>query len=62
MTLLIVINSVGIPVDQATPYIGMIYAIDRFIDMCRTMVNVEGDCVGAVIIDEMEKKDGAISS
>ena len=56
VTLVIVINAVGIPYEQAAPIIGMIFAIDRLIDMVRTMVNVEGDCVGCVIIDELEKK------
>ena len=53
VTLVIVINAVGIPYEAAVPIIGMIYAIDRFIDMCRTMVNVEGDCGGAVVIDRL---------
>ena len=54
VTLVLVINAVGIPYDKAVPFIGTIWAIDRFIDMCRTTVNVEGDCVGCVVIDEME--------
>jgi Na+/H+-dicarboxylate symporter len=57
VTLVIVINAVGLPYDQAAPIIGMIFAIDRLIDVFRTTVNVEGDCVGCVIIDEMEEKD-----
>lgn len=54
VSLLLVTNAVGIPYDQAVPYIGMIYAIDRFIDVLRTVVNVEGDCVGAAILDQMD--------
>lgn len=54
VTLVIVISAVGINYEAAAPLIGTIFAIDRFIDMCRTTVNVEGDCVGCVIIDEME--------
>ena len=57
VTLVIVINAVGLPYEQAAPLIGIIFAIDRFIDVIRTMVNVEGDCVGCVIIDEMSEKN-----
>lgn len=57
VTLVIVINAAGLPYDQAAPLIGVIFAIDRFIDVIRTMVNVEGDCVGCVIIDEMTEKN-----
>jgi Na+/H+-dicarboxylate symporter len=57
VTLVIVLNAIGIPYDLAFPYIGMIFTVDRFVDMCRTMVNVEGDCVASVVIDEMEQKD-----
>ena len=57
VTLAIVINAVGLPMDKAMPIIGMIYAVDRIIDMCRTMVNVEGDCVCCVIMEQMEEQD-----
>jgi len=57
VTLVIVINAVGLPYEQSAPLIGIIFAIDRFIDVIRTMVNVEGDCVGCVIIDEMSEKN-----
>ncbi|OVE82681.1 hypothetical protein BVY03_00280 [bacterium K02(2017)] len=59
VTLVIVINAVGINYELALPYIGMIWAVDRFIDMCRTVVNVEGDCIGAAIVAEYEGQDEA---
>jgi Na+/H+-dicarboxylate symporter len=40
-----VLQSVGLPIEG----IGLILAVDRLLDMFRTMVNVEGDAVGAVI-------------
>jgi len=44
--------------------IGLILPVDRFLDMCRTMVNVWGDSVGARIItrlapDEEEEREAA---
>ena len=32
------------------PILGIILGVDRVLDMCRTMVNVWGDSVGAKII------------
>jgi DAACS family dicarboxylate/amino acid:cation (Na+ or H+) symporter len=34
--------------------IGLILGVDRFLDMCRTCVNVTGDLVGAVVIGQGE--------
>ncbi|RLJ70423.1 Na+/H+-dicarboxylate symporter [Hydrogenivirga caldilitoris] len=45
--LTLVLSSVGIPLEG----IGLIIAIDRFLDMLRTAVNVWGDLNGARIID-----------
>ena len=40
----------GIPAEG----IGLILGVDRFLDMCRTCVNVTGDLVGAVVIGRGE--------
>ncbi len=45
--LTLVLSSVGIPLEG----IGLIIAVDRFLDMLRTSVNVWGDLNGARIID-----------
>ncbi len=45
-TMVIVLQAVNLPVEG----IGLILAVDRVLDMFRTMVNVEGDMVGAVIM------------
>jgi Na+/H+-dicarboxylate symporter len=50
--LVIVLNSVNIPIEG----IALIFAVDRILDMFRTTVNVTGDMVVAVIIQEMEDK------
>jgi Na+/H+-dicarboxylate symporter len=46
----IVLNAVGLPLEG----IGLILAVDRIIDMFRTVVNVWGDCCGAVVIAKSE--------
>ena len=45
-------HSLGLTGDQRLPLaaVGIILGVDRILDMCRTMVNVWGDSVGAKII------------
>ncbi len=50
VTLVVVLRSVGLPVEG----IGLILSIDWFIDRCRTTVNVWGDVIGAAVIDRYE--------
>jgi Na+/H+-dicarboxylate symporter len=54
VTMVIVVNAVNDSIggDKRLPLaaVGIILGIDRILDMCRTMVNVWGDCVGAKII------------
>ncbi len=49
VTMVIVLRAVDLPLDG----IGLILAIDWFLDRCRTTVNVWGDAVGAAIIDRL---------
>jgi proton glutamate symport protein len=42
----IILAAIGLPVEA----IGLILAVDRVLDMCRTSVNVFSDSCGAVII------------
>jgi Na+/H+-dicarboxylate symporter len=46
----IVLNAVGLPLEG----IGLILAVDRVLDMFRTVVNVWGDCCGAAVIAKSE--------
>lgn len=48
VTMVIVLTAVGLPLEG----IGLIWAIDWFLDRCRTTVNVWGDSVGAAVIGE----------
>ena len=55
--LVIVLTSIGVP----TEGIALIFAVDRPLDMIRTMVNVTGDSLIAAIINHMELKNGNIA-
>lgn len=46
VTMAIVLNAVGLPLEG----IGVILAVDRLLDMCRTAVNVWGDTVGCAVV------------
>ncbi len=56
-TMVIVVEAVNasLGVDKALPLssVGLILGIDRLLDMCRTVVNVWGDAVGAKIISRI---------
>jgi Na+/H+-dicarboxylate symporter len=53
VTMAIVLNAVGLPLEG----IGMILAVDRILDMCRTTVNVWGDTVGCAVISRLEGEE-----
>ncbi len=44
-----ILESVGLPVE----YIALIIAVDRFLDMFRTSINVWGDLIGAKVVDTL---------
>ena len=52
VTLTMVFNSVGLPVEA----IGLIMGIDRILDMPRTSVNITGDAAVTLLVDKSEKK------
>jgi Na+/H+-dicarboxylate symporter len=47
VTMIVVLEAVGLP---GAGY-GLVVAVDRMLDMCRTTINVWGDAVGAAIVD-----------
>jgi Na+/H+-dicarboxylate symporter len=51
VTLAIVLSALNLPVE----YVAIFIPIDRLIDTFRTTVNVEGDVIGALIIDKYFK-------
>ena len=44
---MILLGQVGIPPEA----LGLILGVDRFLDMCRTTINVSGDLVIAAVVD-----------
>lgn len=55
VTMIIVLDAVGLPNEG----IGMILAVDWFLDRCRTTVNVWGDAVGAAVISKCKEFSGS---
>ncbi len=50
VAIVVILGAVGLPAEG----IGLILAVDRLLDMCRTTVNVFGDMCGAVIVARSE--------
>lgn len=50
ITLSMVLQSVGLPVEG----IALIIGIDRLLDMCRTVVNITGDAVCTIVVSKSE--------
>jgi len=56
--LVIVLESVGFPSEKLPIALGMILAVDRPLDMCRTVVNITGDaCVAVLVAESVNKED-----
>jgi Na+/H+-dicarboxylate symporter len=47
-----ILGLVGVPVEG----IGLILGVDRFLDMCRTVLNVSGDLAAAVVVSRGEER------
>jgi DAACS family dicarboxylate/amino acid:cation (Na+ or H+) symporter len=47
-----VLGMVGVPVEG----LGLILGVDRFLDMCRTVLNVSGDLAAAVVVSRGERE------
>lgn len=52
--IMILIQQIGIPAEG----MGLILGVDRFLDMCRTTLNVSGDLVIAALVDEAGQTAG----
>ena len=46
-----ILGLVGVPVEG----IGLVLGVDRFLDMCRTVLNVSGDLAAAVVVAHGER-------
>jgi Na+/H+-dicarboxylate symporter len=58
VTMVLVLQAVGLPLEG----MGLILAVDWFLDRCRTTVNVWDDGVGAAVLERIAFKAGAQSS
>lgn len=54
VTMLIVLNAVGLPIE----YVGLILSVDWLLDRFRTAANTFGDCIGAAVVDQVMPTDG----
>jgi Na+/H+-dicarboxylate symporter len=54
--LVIVLESLGFPADKLAIGLALIFAVDRPLDMCRTMVNVTGDATVSMLVAKFEGK------
>jgi len=54
----IILTTIGLPIEG----IGLILAVDRVLDMCRTTVNVFSDSCGAVIIGKSEGEENILKA
>ena len=50
-----ILGMVGVPLEG----LGLILGVDRFLDMCRTTLNVTGDLVASVVVSRGEKSAGS---
>ncbi len=48
--LVIVLESIGFPADKLAIGLALIFAIDRPLDMCRTVINITGDAMVSVVV------------
>jgi Na+/H+-dicarboxylate symporter len=53
----IILTAIGLPVEA----VGLILAVDRILDMCRTSVNVFSDSCGAELIGRLEGETGILA-
>lgn len=56
VTMIMVLQSVGLPAEA----VAILLPIDRLLDTVRTAVNVEGDMVGSLIVQEFAGKDESV--
>ncbi len=52
----VILGAVGLPLEG----IGLVLAVDRILDMCRTTVNVFGDSCATVVVGRLSGEDGIL--
>ncbi|MEM9918620.1 MAG: dicarboxylate/amino acid:cation symporter, partial [Bacteroidota bacterium] len=56
--LVIVLESIGLPADKLAIGLALIFAVDRPLDMCRTVINVTGDATVSMVVAKSVGKLG----
>ena len=56
--LVIVLEAIGLPADKLAIGLALIFAVDRPLDMCRTVINVTGDATVALLVGKSVGKLG----
>jgi len=56
--LVIVLESIGLPAEKLAIGLALIFAVDRPLDMCRTVINVTGDATVAMLVGKSVGKLG----
>lgn len=55
VTMAMILSAIGLPIEG----VGLLLALDRPLDMCRTVVNVAGDAAGCTILSDYFKESDA---
>ena len=58
VAIIVILQTVGFPPESIATGVGIVYVVDRILDMTRTAVNVFGDSCAAVIIGKSEGETG----
>jgi Na+/H+-dicarboxylate symporter len=56
--LVVVLETIGLPQEKLAIGLALIFAVDRPLDMCRTVVNVTGDATVAMLVGKSVGKLG----
>jgi len=54
--LVIVLEAIGLPADKLAIGLALIFAVDRPLDMCRTVVNITGDATVSMLVAKSVNK------
>jgi Na+/H+-dicarboxylate symporter len=62
VAIIVILQAVGFPPESIAMGVGIVYVVDRILDMTRTAINVFGDSCAAVIIGKSEGESGYYKS
>jgi proton glutamate symport protein len=62
VAIIVILQAVGFPPESIATGVGIVYVVDRILDMTRTAINVFGDSCAAVIIGKSEGETGYYES